>query len=108
GVFKIHDAGEYKQVSAAMFQKSDLVIAQEFLPTPFDWRVGILDGQVLYVCKYFMAASHWQIVNWNTDKKDHEGDVQCVAVDQAPSGLLKTALKATALIGKGLYGVDMK
>ncbi len=108
GVFKINNAGEYKQVSASMFQKSDLVIAQEFLPTPFDWRVGIIDGQVIYVCKYFMAASHWQIVNWNTDKKNQEGDVQCIAVDQAPSGLLKTALKATSLIGKGLYGVDMK
>jgi glutathione synthase/RimK-type ligase-like ATP-grasp enzyme len=34
--------------------------------------------------------------------------VECIAADQAPSGLLKTALKATALIGKSLYGVDMK
>ena len=107
GVFKINNATEYKQV-ATMFQKSELVIAQEFLPTPFDWRVGIIDGQVLYVCKYFMAAAHWQIVNWNTEKQQQEGDVQCISPDQAPSGLLKTALKATSLIGKGLYGVDMK
>ena len=107
GVFKINNANEYKQV-ATMFQKSELVIAQEFLPTPFDWRVGIIDGQVLYVCKYFMAAAHWQIVNWNTEKQQQEGDVQCITPDQAPSGLLKTALKATSLIGKGLYGVDMK
>ena len=91
-----------------MFQKSELLIAQEFLPTPFDWRVGIIDGQVLYVCKYFMAAAHWQIVNWNSEKNLQEGDVECIAVDQAPSGLLKTALKATGLIGKSLYGVDMK
>lgn len=107
GVFKINNANEYKQV-ATMFQKSELVIAQEFLPTPFDWRVGIIDGQVLYVCKYFMAAAHWQIVNWNSEKQQQEGDVQCISPDQAPSGLLKTALKATSLIGKGLYGVDMK
>jgi len=106
GVFKINNAEEYKQVCANMFQKSELVIAQEFLPTPFDWRVGIIDGQVLYVCKYFMAAAHWQIVNW--EKQQQEGDVQCIAADQAPSGLLKTALKATSFIGRGLYGVDMK
>ncbi|MBP9926542.1 MAG: RimK family alpha-L-glutamate ligase, partial [Cyclobacteriaceae bacterium] len=37
-----------------------------------------------------------------------DGDVECIAIDQAPSGLLKTAVKATLLIGKGLYGVDMK
>ncbi|HEY0742641.1 MAG TPA: RimK family protein [Chryseosolibacter sp.] len=107
GVFKINDAEEYKQVCNAMFQKSELIVAQEFLPTPFDWRVGIVDGQVLFVCKYFMAAEHWQIVNWN-GKQMQDGDVECVPVDQAPSGLLKTALKATSLIGKSLYGVDMK
>lgn len=108
GVFKINTAAEYKQVCATMFQKSELLIGQEFLPTPFDWRVGIIDGQVLYVCKYFMAAEHWQIHNWNSEKQHQDGDVECIAADQAPSGLLKTALKATALIGKSLYGVDMK
>jgi glutathione synthase/RimK-type ligase-like ATP-grasp enzyme len=109
GVFKINNHDEYKSVCADMFQKSELLIAQEFLPTAFDWRVGIIDGQVLYVCKYYMAQEHWQIVNWNSNQKQHqEGDVEAIAVDQAPSGLLKTALKATSLIGKSLYGVDMK
>jgi glutathione synthase/RimK-type ligase-like ATP-grasp enzyme len=108
GVFKINNETEYKDVCESMFQKSELVIAQEFLPTSFDWRVGIIDGQVLYVCKYFMAEEHWQIVNWNSKKGETEGEVASIPVDQAPSGLLKTALKATALIGKSLYGVDMK
>ncbi len=107
GVHKIHDNDEFKQVCSSMFQKSELLIAQEFLPTPFDWRVGVIDGQVLYVCKYFMASEHWQIVNWNA-KHNQDGDVQTIAADEAPSGLLKTALKATSLIGKSLYGVDMK
>lgn len=108
GVFKIHNDEEFKTTTAAMFQKSGLLIAQEFLPTPFDWRVGVLDGQVLYVCKYYMASEHWQIVNWNSEKNDQDGEVESIAPDQAPSGLVKTALKATALIGKSLYGVDMK
>lgn len=108
GVFKIKDAEEYKQVCSTMFQKSDLLIAQEFLPTAFDWRVGIIDGKPLYVCKYFMASEHWQIVNWDSKKQDQEGKVESIAVDQAPSGLIRTALKATALIGRSLYGVDMK
>jgi len=108
GVFKIDAADQFKQVCKTMFEKSELLIAQEYLPTPFDWRVGIIDGQPLYVCKYFMASEHWQIVNWNSEKKNQDGEVESIAVDQAPSGLLKTALKATALIGKSLYGVDMK
>jgi glutathione synthase/RimK-type ligase-like ATP-grasp enzyme len=109
GVFKINNLAEFKNVRESMFEKSDLLIAQEFLPTPFDWRVGIIDGQVIYVCKYFMASKHWQIVNWNANKEaSRDGEVESIPVDQAPSGLLKTALKATSLIGKGLYGVDMK
>lgn len=109
GVFKINNLNEFKKVRESMFEKSDLLIAQEFLPTPFDWRVGIIDGQVIYVCKYFMATKHWQIVNWSANKEtSRDGDVESIPVDQAPSGLLKTALKATSLIGKGLYGVDMK
>lgn len=108
GVFKIDNAKEFKDVTATMFQKSELLIAQEYLPTPFDWRVGVIDGQPLYVCKYFMASEHWQIVNWNAGESTREGMVESISVDQAPAGLIKTALKATALIGKGLYGVDMK
>src|SRR6267154_2008985 len=109
GVFKINNLGEFKKVREGMFEKSDLLIAQEFLPTPFDWRVGVIDSQVIYVCKYFMASQHWQIVNWSANKEaTRDGEVESIAVDQAPSGLLKTALKATSLIGNGLYGVDMK
>lgn len=109
GVFKIDSEKEFKKVCPTMFDKSDLLVAQEFLPTKFDWRVGVINNQVIYVCKYFMATKHWQIINWGANKqKSREGDVESIPIDQAPSGLLKTALKATSLIGTGLYGVDMK
>jgi glutathione synthase/RimK-type ligase-like ATP-grasp enzyme len=109
GVVKIESLEQFRKVHESMFETSDLIIAQEFLPTPFDWRVGVLDGVVLFVCKYFMATKHWQIVNWSAKKEtSRDGEVECVAVDQAPAGLIKTALRATSLIGKGLYGVDMK
>lgn len=109
GVVKINNLEEFKLVRESMFEKSDLIIAQEFLPTPFDWRVGVIDGQVLFVCKYYMASKHWQIVNWNAKKEaSRDGEVESIVVDQAPAGLLKAALIATSLIGKGLYGVDMK
>ncbi len=109
GVFKINDLEEFKRIRESMFEKSDLLIAQEFLPTKFDWRVGVVDDQVIYVCKYFMATKHWQIVNWNANKTaSRDGEVESIPVDQAPVELLKTALKATSLIGKSLYGVDMK
>ena len=108
GVFKIDDEKEFKKTVPTMFQKSELLIAQEYLPTPFDWRVGVIDGKVLYVCKYYMASKHWQIVNWNANESSRDGSVECIPISQVPAGLIKTALKATSLIGKGLYGVDMK
>ena len=35
---------------------------RNFLPTTFDWRIGILNRKPIFACKYFMAADHWQIV----------------------------------------------
>jgi hypothetical protein len=31
--------------------------------TEFDWRIGVLNGQALYACQYFMSRGHWQIYN---------------------------------------------
>jgi glutathione synthase/RimK-type ligase-like ATP-grasp enzyme len=108
GVMKINDMTEYGRAVRMMFRDSDLLIAQEFLPTAFDWRVGVLNGKALFVCKYYMADKHWQILNWNEKGENQQGNFETISVDQAPSGLIRTALKATKLIGKGLYGVDMK
>jgi hypothetical protein len=40
-------------MAGELLAKSALMIAQEWLPTKFDWRVGILDRRVLFVAKYF-------------------------------------------------------
>ena len=84
-------------------------MAQEYLPTEFDWRVGILDRRPLFVCKYFMAPGHWQIVKHGEQKHDYvEGLTQAVSLAEAPVKVVKMALKAANLIGDGLYGVDIK
>lgn len=108
GVKKARDEAELKKVLAGFFQTSELVIAQEFIPTDFDWRVGVLNKKPLYVCRYYMAANHWQIVNWKNAGSPEEGDADTIAVEDAPKQLLDLAVKATALIGDGLYGVDIK
>jgi len=92
-----------------MFEESDLVIAQEYIPTDFDWRIGVLDGVPIFACKYFMAKGHWQIYNWSSkSKSDIEGAFQCLRIEDVPKKVLTTALKVTSLIGRGLYGVDLK
>lgn len=109
GVVKVDTPEEFCARSEEMLEKSDLIIAQEFLPTEFDWRVGVLDGEPLFVCKYFMAEHHWQIYN-KAGKSDDDrwGMTETLPVQAAPPLVVKVGLQAANLIGKGLYGVDIK
>ncbi|MFY0606113.1 MAG: RimK family protein [Cyclobacteriaceae bacterium] len=110
GVKKARNEMELLAILKDFFQTSELVIGQEFIPTDFDWRVGVLNGKPLFVCRYFMASGHWQIVNWKKGDGTipEEGESDTIAIEEAPKGLVQLAVKATSLIGKGLYGVDIK
>ncbi|UII22856.1 RimK family protein [Fulvivirga ligni] len=108
GVKKVVDEKQLKETLKSLFQKSELLIIQEFVPTSYDWRVGVVNGKALYVCKYYMAQNHWQIVDWKKNGEHREGKSETLAVEDVPKALIDTALKATALIGNGLYGVDVK
>lgn len=107
GVVKVHDAGEWEERLPPMFEKSDLLLAQEFLPTDYDWRIGILDRQPLFACRYFMARGHWQIYDWNQTGRNW-GKTETLPLYRVPDFVLKTALEASNLIGDGFYGVDLK
>ncbi|MCK9182830.1 MAG: RimK family protein [Fibrobacteraceae bacterium] len=109
GVVKVQNSEELQNELDKMLEKSDLIIAQEFIPTKFDWRIGILDGKPFYACKYYMAKDHWQIYNWNSkDKDDICGLYDCLPLEQVPHGIIKAALRISSMIGNGLYGVDLK
>lgn len=109
GVQKVSTSEEFHTAVTEMLTSSDLIIAQEFVPTDFDWRIGVLDGKPLYACKYFMARGHWQIYNNGaTARRDQSGDFECVPVELVPRSVVQTAVRACDVIGKGLYGVDMK
>ena len=107
GVIKVHDRDQLKDSVNALLKRSDLVVAQEYLPTDFDWRVGLIDGRPLYVCRYHMARGHWQIIQ-RDGEASREGDADCLSVGEAPEAVVATAVKAAGLIGNGLYGVDLK
>jgi len=55
-----------------------------------------------------MAKGHWQIYNWNSNTENQEGDFETIQVENVPEDVLNLALKASMLIGDGLYGVDVK
>ncbi|APZ42291.1 RimK family protein [Acidihalobacter ferrooxydans] len=108
GVVKAENPAELKKVSAQFFRDSDLILAQEFMYTDFDWRVGILNRKPLFVCQYFMSKKHWQIVNHATKGAPQSGGFKTFSIEDAPPKVVKTALRAANLVGDGLYGVDMK
>lgn len=109
GVIKLADAEELHRALDKFFDGSDLVVAQEFLPTDFDWRVGVLDGRPLYVCRYHMAKSHWQVIQRDASGKTAaSGAVDTLSVGEAPLDIVRAAVRASNLIGDGFYGVDLK
>ncbi|MCB0772416.1 MAG: RimK family protein [Flavobacteriales bacterium] len=111
GVEKARTPDELEEKLDKILEGSDLAVAQAYMPSDFDWRVGVLDGRVLYVCKYYMARGHWQIYNWNSaTKHDETGDFDTVRVDDCPKHIADTALRAVrAMVGEqGLFGVDIK
>jgi glutathione synthase/RimK-type ligase-like ATP-grasp enzyme len=107
GVKKAKDHDELEQVLQDFFKTSDLVILQEYIKTDFDWRVGLIDGEPLYVCKYFMANNHWQIIKQEKGRMS-EGNVDTYALSETPRQVIRLAQKACETIGNSLYGVDIK
>lgn len=109
GVKKVEDLESLRAQLKAMLQESELILAQEFTPSEYDWRIGVLDHQPLFACKYYMAKSHWQIYNWSAQKdRDQVGRCETLHVEFAPRKVVETACQAARLIGDGFYGVDLK
>ena len=99
----------FRDIAKRFFKKSDVLAIQKFTPTSFDWRVGVLNNEVLYVCKYMIPKGKWKhgaklrgkpTVVW--------GRTVALEKQTAPTRLREVALKACSVVGKGLYGVDIK
>ena len=108
GIVKVETVEELKKAADDLFQHTALVLAQEFMFTEYDWRIGVLDGQALYACQYFMSRGHWQIYNHGARGAARSGGFKTLPIREAPNDVVKLALKATSMIGDGLYGVDLK
>ncbi|MEZ5659712.1 MAG: RimK family protein [Burkholderiaceae bacterium] len=108
GVKRASTMTELQEVTTTLFGESDLLLAQAYLPTRFDWRIGVLGGEPLFACQYLMARNHWQIVNHRPNGRAIEGGFHTFELDSVPPEVLDTAVRAARLIGDGFYGVDLK
>lgn len=107
-VKKAENRSEFETIAREMLRQSDIVLVQEFLYTSFDWRIGILAGQVIFAAKYFMYADHWQIIRHSAEAPPREGKTEAIPVIDVPNTVKDVALAAAKLVGDGLYGVDLK
>jgi glutathione synthase/RimK-type ligase-like ATP-grasp enzyme len=107
GVVKAEDRDAFEEATRSLLRRSDLIVAQAFMPSAYDWRIGVLSNEPIYACKYFMARRHWQIIRRDEGDRE-EGGVETVPVEAVPISIMETALAAAAVMGDGLYGVDLK
>ncbi|MBU1020144.1 MAG: RimK family alpha-L-glutamate ligase, partial [Firmicutes bacterium] len=107
GVFKVTNQKMFLEKLKELFKSSQMILAQEYIESAFDWRIGVLNNKAIYACKYYMSKGHWQIYNWH-DQDEFDGLVDTLKLEDVPEKVLKAAVKAASLIGNGLYGVDLK
>ena len=108
GVVKANTEEELELFLSQFLDDSDLVVAQSYVQSEFDYRVGVLGGKPLYVCRYFMARGHWQIQKTQATGQRSFGRHETMAVEDAPPEVVQLAVVAANAIGRGLYGVDIK
>ncbi|NLO78906.1 MAG: RimK family protein [Xanthomonadaceae bacterium] len=108
GIVKVSDREELARTAGELLKKSDLILAQEYLYTEFDWRIGVLNKKPIFACQYFMSKGHWQIYQHGPDGEVGSGSFKTYPTVEVPPQVLKVAVKAASLIGDGLYGVDLK
>jgi glutathione synthase/RimK-type ligase-like ATP-grasp enzyme len=108
GVHKVETPEAFRKLAKELFKETDLLIAQKFMKTDYDWRIGVLGGEPLFACHYLMARSHWQIVKHKPDGSVVQGGAKAFRFDEVPADVLDIGVRAARLIGDGLYGVDIK
>jgi glutathione synthase/RimK-type ligase-like ATP-grasp enzyme len=106
-VEKVHSVPEFLKTGRRFIKLSDWIVAQRFIESNFDWRVGVLAGEPLYACQYIIPQETFKIqatVNGHL--------VYCAVrghpLDRVPGPVLEAAVRAARAIGGGLYGVDIK
>lgn len=108
GIGKVESEAELLASLSEYLKQSAVVLAQAFMYTDYDWRIGVLNHRPLFACQYFMSKGHWQIYHHKEGGKTATGRFRTLPVREVPSRVLRVALKAARLMGNGLYGVDLK
>lgn len=106
-VEKVDDIAAFFKVARRFIRLSDWIVVQQFIQSRYDWRVGVLDGKLLYACKYTIPSDTFKIQASVNGHLVYCG-VESVQPEQVPRHVLRLGIEAANAIGRGLYGVDIK
>jgi len=106
-VEKVSSVSELLKISKRFFKLSDWIVVQEYIESRFDWRIGVLNGELLYACRYIIPSETFKI---QASVNGHivYCDVESVPAAQVPPEVIELGMAAGHAIGSGMYGVDIK
>lgn len=106
-VEKVNNPLEFTRVAKRFIHLSDWIVVQEYIESRYDWRIGVLNGKLLYVCKYTIPSVSFKIQASVNGHIVYCG-VESVPESEVPEHVIRLGLDAGKAIGNGLYGVDIK
>jgi glutathione synthase/RimK-type ligase-like ATP-grasp enzyme len=106
-VEKVNDIPGFFRVARRFIRLSDWIVVQQYIESRYDWRVGVLNGKLLYACKYTIPSDTFKIQASVNGHLVYCG-VESVSPDKVPPHVIRLGIDAANAIGSGLYGVDIK
>lgn len=106
-VEKANNESEFIAISKHLLHKSGVIVLQEYVPSEFDWRIGMLRNEVLYLCKYCIPQGGWKVKS-KINGRNVWGDTIAMPRDSISPGLKDICINLSKCVGDGLYGLDVK
>ena len=57
GVEKAENLEQLQTTAESLFKQSTILLAQEFIKTDYDWRIGVLNNRPIYACQLLWHAT---------------------------------------------------
>jgi glutathione synthase/RimK-type ligase-like ATP-grasp enzyme len=103
------DPAALEEIVGRFAARSDVVLLQRYMPSTFDWRVGILCGRAIYAARYHIPKGAWRIHDRpEGEQRKQWARVERIPLTQVPRDVMRIAITSAESIGRGLYGVDLK
>lgn len=107
-VWRIDGAADLALRLPPLLARGFFAVAQVYRPTSFDWRIAVLDGELLFAARYHTVPGHWQVALWDGDVVIESGRTEPVSIAAVPIAVANLARVAARAFGAGLLGVDLK